>query len=116
MRTENRQLYSAVLNNNCPECYSNKGVQLEFSQEFKENRWYKKYTDSITSVMNCTNCNTTIYPVSWTQDIERVYEYHQKSAGKNSTKTHWKLSTLVAILVLIALLVTATVVALTYYK
>ncbi len=116
MRTQNTTIYSAVLNNNCPECYSNAGLNLEFLQEFKENRWYKKYTDSLTSTMQCSKCNTAIYPVSWTEDIERVYEYHKINSGLKSTKTNWKVATLIVVLAIIAVLTIGIVLALNNYK
>lgn len=114
MRTENRLIYSAVLNNNCPECYSNKGLKLDFFQEFKENRWYKKYTNQVSSTMECSNCNQAIYPVSWSEDIERVFEYHQKNAGIKSAKTQWKLATLVVLLILVAVVAAALVLNASY--
>lgn len=68
-----------ALNNNCPECYSTEGLKLTFKQKFKENRWYKSITDDITSELSCDKCDTDIYPVRWTDDIERVYEYQRKT-------------------------------------
>ena len=68
-----------ALKNNCPECYSNDGLHLTFKQKFKESNFYKSITQETKHILNCKTCNTTIYPVSWTEDIERVVNYHQRA-------------------------------------
>ncbi len=68
-----------ALKNNCPECYSTKGLTLTFRQKFKETALYKSITKDIIEELVCTKCETTIYPVSWTDDIERVYNYQKKA-------------------------------------
>jgi len=67
------------LNNNCPECYSNEGLTLVFKQKFKETKFYRSITDEIVDELTCQKCNSIIYPVSWTDDIERVHQYHKKA-------------------------------------
>lgn len=67
------------LKNNCPECYSTEGLALTFRQIFKETALYKSITKDIVEELVCTKCKTTIYPVSWTDDIERVYNYQKKA-------------------------------------
>lgn len=67
------------LNNNCPECYSTDGLKLTFKQKFIENRFYKSVTKDVTEELACLKCETTIYPVMWTDDIERIYEYQKKA-------------------------------------
>lgn len=67
------------LKNNCPECYSTEGLVLTFKQKFKETKFYKSVTNEVTKELACTKCDTTIYPISWTDDIERVYEYQKKA-------------------------------------
>ena len=76
------------LNNNCPECYSNSGLQLTFKQKFKETSFYKTVTSETTEEIECKTCDTMIYPISWTNDIERVFNYHQRAfvAKKASVK------------------------------
>ena len=71
-------LYSAKLNNNCPECYGSNGLEISFVQQEIENRFYKKASKHITPTLYCHNCKTTIYPVNWTKDIERVCQYQKK--------------------------------------
>ncbi len=67
------------LKNNCPECYSTEGLILTFKQKFKETNLYKSITSDVVDELACTKCTTTIYPVSWTDDIERVYDYQKKA-------------------------------------
>jgi len=67
------------LKNNCPECYSTDGLVLTFKQKFKETSFYKSITNDVTEELACSKCDTTIYPVSWTDDIERVYDYQKKA-------------------------------------
>lgn len=76
------------LNNNCPECYSKEGLKLTFKQKFIETKLSKSVTQEISTEMQCGVCNTIIYPVSWTEDIERVYDYQFKAftPKKSSTK------------------------------
>lgn len=68
-----------ALKNNCPECYNNEGLHLTFKQKFIEANFYKSITKETKHILNCKTCNTTIYPVSWTEDIERVVNYHQRA-------------------------------------
>ncbi|WP_147677202.1 hypothetical protein [Algibacter pacificus] len=68
-----------VLKNNCPECYSNAGMQLTFKQRFIETTFYKRITTDIEHVLTCKTCHSIIYPVQWDTDIERVLEYQKKA-------------------------------------
>ena len=93
------------LNNNCPECYITNGLQLTFKQKFKETNLYKSITNETTQEIECKTCNTIIYPVMWTEDIERVFNYQQKAftPKKPSTKLKkkaWLLIALFGILVI----------------
>ena len=67
------------LNNNCPECFSTEGLQLSFKQKYKETRFYKSVTNDIIYKLNCNICNTEIFPVRWTNDIERIIDYKKKA-------------------------------------
>ncbi len=96
-----------TLNNHCPECYSNDGLQLTFKQKFVENTFYKAISSDIKHTMICNTCNTEIFPVRWTDDLERVFEYQQrafvpKSATFKLKKLSWIL--LVAIILLVIVL------------
>jgi len=88
------------LNNNCPECYSKSGLQLTFKQKFKETNLYKSITNETAQEIECKTCNTIIYPVMWTDDIERVFNYQQKAftPKKQSIKLKKKAWLLIAVL------------------
>ncbi|HLV39453.1 hypothetical protein [Xanthomarina sp.] len=68
-----------ALINNCPECYNTTGLQLTFKQKFVETKFYRSITKETTHQLECNTCHTSIYPVRWTDDIERVFNYHQKA-------------------------------------
>jgi len=72
-------LKEVALNNNCPECYSKEGLQLTFKQKFVENRFYKAITEETSHALFCNTCETDIFPIQWTDDIERVFEYQKKA-------------------------------------
>lgn len=82
------------LNNNCPECFSKEGLELTFKQKFIETKFSKSITNEIATEMHCNVCDTTIYPVNWTEDIERIYEYQMKAfvpkkASKKYNSLFW---------------------------
>ena len=64
------------LNNHCPECYSREGLELTFKQKFVENTFFKAITTDTIHSLYCTNCNTEIFPVRWTDDVDQVVDYH----------------------------------------
>lgn len=72
-------LHTVSLNNNCPECFSKEGLELTFKQKFSETRFYKSITNETMSSLRCKVCETDLYPVRWTEDIDRVVEYHNKA-------------------------------------
>lgn len=97
-----------TLNNNCPVCYAKGSLLISFKQKVIETKFYKSITSEITHDINCKTCESAIYPVQWTNDIERVVDY-QKRAFKpmaNSTyikKTSWIIITAI-VLVIIAII------------
>ena len=100
-----------ALNNNCPECYSTKGLYLTFKQKFVETKFYKSITSEIKHIIECNTCNTVIYPVKWTNDIERVFEYQKKTfVPKKSSiylkKTAWVIITTIIVLVITGIVIT----------
>lgn len=97
------------LNNNCPECYNTNGLELTFKQKFIETSLYKSITNDTKQSIHCKTCNTDIFPVMWTEDIERVFAYQQKafSPKKASTKLKkkaWLFITLCCVLILTVIL------------
>ncbi|WP_347923807.1 hypothetical protein [Pontimicrobium sp. SW4] len=67
------------LNNNCPECFSTEGLQLSFNQKHTETRFYKSWTNDIIHELKCSVCNTEIFPIRWTDEIDRVVDYKKKA-------------------------------------
>lgn len=104
-------LKEVTLNNHCPECFKKDGLQLTFMQKFIDTTFYKSITAEVSRKMVCKNCNTIIYPERWTEDIERVFEYHQKAFEPK--KTSYKLKKIAWLfIILFAIMVTAGVITL----
>lgn len=86
MATIKNILHQSKITNNCPECYNADGLEFIFSQEVNENLFMVQPKDVLIESLHCHTCHTDIYPVSWTDDIERVYNYHRKLAeGKKQS-------------------------------
>ena len=79
-----------ALNNNCPECYSKDGLYLKFKQKFIDTNFYKSITSKVEYEISCKTCNSTIYPVQWTADIERVVEYQKRAFTPKAKSTYLK--------------------------
>lgn len=77
----------ADLKNNCPECF-NQDLKLSFYQKHTFGIFFHKTTNEVTNKIVCSKCKSTIYPVSWTEDIERMFDYYQKTVipEKKSSK------------------------------
>ena len=69
----------ANITNNCPECF-NQDLRLSFYQKHSYGKLIHKITNEVTHQLTCNTCNSDIYPVNWTEDIERIFEYYQKMA------------------------------------
>ncbi|WP_335965633.1 hypothetical protein [Galbibacter sp. PAP.153] len=107
METVQKEIKEAALTNNCPECFSNEGLILTFYQKHIKSAWFKKATGEITDKIVCNNCHTTIYPVRWTEDIERVREFYLKTV--ENPKTYFKLTKL-TVFILLGIVIAAIVV------
>ncbi len=104
-------LKEIALQNNCPECYSQEGLRLRFYQRFANSALVKRLTNEVSNTIVCEKCNTTIYPVQWTEDIERVHAYYTKLV--KGRKASFKLTKLAYMLIL--LLVLALVAGVLYF-
>ncbi|GGW46506.1 hypothetical protein [Arenibacter certesii] len=91
-------LKEADLTNNCPECF-NQELKLTFYQKHSYGRLFDRTTKDLTHEIKCTKCNSLIYPVTWTEDIERVYDYYRRMATPE--KATIRFTTLFYILVLL---------------
>ncbi|WP_372938205.1 hypothetical protein [Seonamhaeicola sp.] len=98
-------LKEVVLKNNCPECYSKEGLRLTFQQKIVETKFYKSITSQVNHILECNVCNTTIYPIQWTNDIERVFEYQQKTVQPKKASKYLKQASWVAILFFVLLII-----------
>jgi len=97
----------ADLTNNCPECF-NQDLRLTFYQRHTYGRLYDRTTKEVNHEIKCKKCNSTIYPVTWTADIERVYEYYQRMIAPD--RAIIRFTTLFYVLALLLIIVVATVV------
>jgi uncharacterized Fe-S center protein len=105
MKTKTHVLHTAKLNNNCPECFNANGLELTFTQEEKENLLFRKPATKIDEKLYCHTCKNNIFPVNWTEDIERVFDYNKKIAETN--KQYLKVRPLFYIAVVLAIIVVA---------
>ena len=91
------------LTNNCPECFAKGTLSLSFYPIVQKNVFFERHKAEVTHTMQCAQCKQQIYPVKWTDDIERVFEYYQKTV---TPKAHLKLRLLswviIGLLVLLA--------------
>ncbi len=101
----NHVLHTAKLNNNCPECYASNGLEISFVQQETENRFYRKSHSQLTETLFCSNCETRIYPNNWTDEIERVYQYHKKQAVPSKTGIRLKSLSYSLIIIIVLLLI-----------
>ncbi|WP_397364441.1 hypothetical protein [Olleya sp. R77988] len=102
------------LKNNCPECFSKDGLKLTFKQRFIETALYKSITKEVSTELNCTVCNTAIFPARWTDDIERVYDYQMKAFKPKKESRKYKGLFWVLIIGFIAII--AGIISLLVYK
>ncbi|MBU2995580.1 hypothetical protein KO500_04015 [Cellulophaga baltica] len=93
----------ADLTNNCPECF-NQELKLSFFQKHSYGKFVHKTTNEITSELKCKTCHTQIYPVAYTPDIERVFEYYQKMATPQKSSVKFTSLFYIILLVVIAVI------------
>ena len=83
--TTTETLHTARLKNNCPECFANNGLEFSFTQEQTIKKLFTTSSKKISEKLYCHTCNNTIYPVNWSEDIERVYNYHKKQVHQKKS-------------------------------
>ncbi len=71
-------LREAPLNNNCPECF-NQNLTLRFSQRHLQGKLYHRTCREVRQELQCNTCKTVLYPVQWSEDIERSVAYYEKA-------------------------------------
>ncbi len=106
-KTRNIVIKDADITNNCPECY-NQELKLTFYQKHTYNAFFHRTTDEVTHEIKCKKCYSLIYPVNWTTDIERVFEYYNKLVKPD--KASVRFTTLFFILLVLVLAVVGVLV------
>ena len=101
-KEELKIIKEAELTNNCPECF-NQELRLTFYQKHKYNSFYHKTSGEVTHEIKCKTCDSTIYPVSWTEDIERVFDFYRKMVVPDRATTKFTMLFYTLILILIVL-------------
>ena len=94
------------LNNNCPECYNATGLLLTFKQKHIETALYKSVSHEVSYQLDCKTCGTIIYPVRWTDDIERVVEYQQKAFKPEASTLKLKKIAWIGLIIIPVVLIT----------
>jgi hypothetical protein len=77
-KPEFKMIKEAPLTNNCPECF-NQDLTLRFYQKHLQGPLYHKVTPELKQELKCNTCGSLLYPVTWTEDIERSVEYYGKA-------------------------------------
>lgn len=108
MKTKIHTLHTANLKNNCPTCFGTDGLEFTFTQEEKETPLFKKPALQINETLYCKTCNNAIYPVNWTEDIERVFDYNKKIAETH--KKYLMVKPLFYILIVLAIVLVAALI------
>lgn len=94
-------LKEVEITNNCPECF-NQELKLSFYQKHTEGIFVKKVTNQVVHEIKCKTCFSLIYPVNWTPDIERVFDYYNKLVVPKKASTRFKPLLFVVILLAVA--------------
>lgn len=100
-------LKDANITNNCPECF-NQDMQLTFYQKHIYGKLYHRTTAEVSHQLKCNRCNSVIYPVSWTEDIEKIFDYYQKMVAPE--KASIRFTALFFVLILIGIVLVGTAV------
>ncbi|AKA34751.1 hypothetical protein [Flagellimonas lutaonensis] len=90
------------ISNNCPECF-NQELRLTFYQRHTSTPFYHRKTKDVTHEIKCKKCYSLIYPVNWTPDIERVFDYYNKLVEPDRPAVRFTTLFFVILLLLIVL-------------
>lgn len=101
-KEELKVIKEADLTNNCPECF-NKELQLTFYQKHSYNRFYHRISGEVTHEIRCKTCHSLIYPVKWTEDIERVFDFYRKMVSPDRAQIRFTALFYILALLLISL-------------
>lgn len=100
----NRRVFKeATLSSNCPECFANNSLRFTVFQKEVETMWYYHLTRELSEDMVCKKCQTPIYPIRYTDNIEQIKAFYLKTMGVPPKKFRLKaLSYITAGIVLIS--------------
>ncbi|WP_127018746.1 hypothetical protein [Flagellimonas beolgyonensis] len=101
-KEKNLVLKEADITNNCPECY-NQELKLTFFQKHTYNAFYHRTTNEVTHEIKCKKCDSVIYPVNWTPDIERVFDYYNKLVSSDRPSVRFTTLFFIILILMIAL-------------
>lgn len=101
-KEKNLVLKEADITNNCPECY-NQELKLTFFQKHTYNALYHRTTNEVSHEIKCKKCDSIIYPVNWTPDIERVFDYYNKLVKPDRPSVRFKTLFFIILILMIAL-------------
>ncbi|WP_343488119.1 hypothetical protein [Allomuricauda sp. d1] len=90
------------ISNNCPECFSQE-LRLTFYQKHTYNPLYHRTTGEVTHEIKCKKCFSLIYPVKWTPDIERVFDYYNKLVEPDKSSVRFTMLFFALLLLMIVL-------------
>ncbi|KAB5485098.1 MULTISPECIES: hypothetical protein [Flagellimonas] len=96
----------ADITNNCPECY-NQELKLTFYQKHTYGAFYHRTTNEVTHEIKCKKCNSIIYPVNWTPDIERVYDYYNKLVAPDRASVRFTMLSFIILALMLCLVAAA---------
>ena len=113
MSEKHFDIKEVALKNNCPVCFGKEGLRLTFQQKIIETKFYKSITSEINHELVCEKCQSIIYPIQWTDDVERVIDYQKKAIITKKPSTYFK--NLSWILIIINLIIIAVIVLTIFY-
>ena len=96
----------ADITNNCPECF-NQDMKISFYQKHRYGRLYHRTTSEVTYKIKCNKCDSVIYPVNWTDDIERIFNYYQKMVSPEKASIRFTSLFYILVISIIVLVVAA---------
>lgn len=95
----------AEITNNCPECF-NQELELTFYQKHTFNPFFHRTTSEVTHEIKCKKCHSTIYPVNWTPDIEKVFDYYNKLVKPDSPSVRFTTLFFIFLILVLGLIAT----------
>ncbi|MBC2837939.1 hypothetical protein [Robiginitalea sp. SC105] len=101
-KQEQKVIKEAPLSNNCPECF-NQDLTLRFYQKHLYGALYHRISGEVTRELECNTCKSLIYPVKWTEDIDRSVEYYEKAVTPERPRVRFKAAFYVLVLLGICL-------------